>query len=135
MNDDLRTRESARRKALWTLSHLIPGDPKAAAILDVLDGIEDQERVDLNRSHPGLDIDAVRKAVLIERHSSGISIVREAGIPQPWRERFLQASTGSTRLVDGPYAYDWDKFLTQWQAEMRHLYAHRAARRPGHDDP
>ena len=49
MADDLRTRESVRRKALWTLSHLMPGDPKAAAILDVLDGIEDQERVDLNR--------------------------------------------------------------------------------------
>ncbi|WP_122677347.1 hypothetical protein [Pseudomonas viridiflava] len=128
MVDDLSSRESVRRKALWTLSHLIPGDPKAAAIVDVLDDIEGQERVDLNHSHPCLDIDAVRKAVLIERHSSGISIVREVGIPQPWRERFLQASIGSTRLVDGPYAHDWDKFLTQWQAEMQHLDAHRAAK-------
>jgi hypothetical protein len=68
MADDLRTRESVRRKALWTLSHLMPGDPKAAAILDVLDDIEEQERVDLNRGHPGVDIDAARKAVLIERH-------------------------------------------------------------------
>lgn len=50
MADDLRTRESVRRKALWTLSHLMPGDPKAAAILDVLDNIEDQERVDLKPS-------------------------------------------------------------------------------------
>lgn len=33
-DDDLRTREAVRRKALWTLSHLMPGDPKAAAILD-----------------------------------------------------------------------------------------------------
>ena len=63
MADDLRTRESVRRKALWTLSHLIPGDPKAAAIVDVLDDIEAQERVDLNHSHLGLDIDAVREAV------------------------------------------------------------------------
>jgi hypothetical protein len=129
MPDDLRTRESVRRKALWTLTHLMPGDPKAAAILDVLDDIEDQERVDLNRSHLSLDINAVRKAVLIERHSSGINIVDEANIPQPWRERFLQASIGSTRLVDGPYAHDWDKFLTQWQAEMKHLDAHMSARR------
>jgi hypothetical protein len=129
MVDDLRSRESVRRKALWTLSHLMPGDPKAAAILDVLDDIEDQERVDLNRSHPGLDIDSVRNAVLIERNSSGISIVREACTPQPWRERFLQASIGSTRLVDGPYAHDWEKFLTQWQAEMKHLDAHMSARR------
>lgn len=129
MADDLRTRESVRRKAFWTLSHLVPGDPQAAAILNVIDDIEDQERVDSNRNHPCLDIDAVRKAVLIERHSSGISIVREAGIPQPWRERFLQASIGSTRLVDGPYAHDWDKFLTQWQAEMQHLDAHISAGR------
>jgi hypothetical protein len=128
MADDLRTRESVRRKALWTLSHLMPGDPKAAAILDVLDDIEDQERADLNRSHPCLDSDAVRKAVLIERHSSGINIVDEASIPQPWRERFRLASIGSTRLVDGPYAHDWDKFLAQWQAEMEHLDAHMSAR-------
>ena len=132
MADDLRTRESVRRKALWTLSHLMPGDPKAAAILDVLDDIDDQERVDLNRSHPGLDIDAVRKAVLIERHSSSINIVDEASIPQPWRERFLQASIGSTRLVDGLYAHDWEKFLTKWQAEMQHLDAHMSARRAPH---
>lgn len=127
MVDDLRSRESVRRKALWTLSHLIPGDPNAAAIVDVLDNIEGQERVDPNHSHPGLNIDAVRKAVQIERHSSGISIVREASISQPWRERFLQASIGSTRLTVGPYAHDWEKFLAQWQVEMRHLDAHRSA--------
>lgn len=83
MADDLRTRESVRRKAPWTLSHLMPGDLKAAAILDVLDDIEEQERVDLNRGHPGVDIDAARKAVLNERHSSSINIVDEACIPQP----------------------------------------------------
>ena len=129
MADDLHTRESVRRKALWTLSHLVPGDTQAAAILNVLDDIEDQERVDLNQSHPHLDIDAVRKAVLIERHSSGINIVDEASIPQPWRERFLQASIGSTRLIDAPYARDWEKFLAQWQVEVQHLAAHKIARR------
>ena len=129
MADDLRTRESVRRKALWTLSHLVPGDPQAAAILNVLDDIEDLERVDLIQSHPHPDIDAVRKAVLIERHSSGINIVDEASIPQPWRERFLQASIGSTRLIDAPYARDWEKFLAQWQVEMQHLAAHKTARR------
>ena len=129
MADDLRTREYVRRKALWTLSHLVPGDPQAAAILNVLDDIEDQERVDLHHSNPHLDTDAVRKAVLIERHSSGINIVDEARIPQPWRERFLQASIGSTRLIDAPYARDWEKFLAQWQVEMQHLAAHKIARR------
>lgn len=133
MADDLRTRESVRRKALWTLSHLMPGDPRAAAILDVLDDIEHQERIDLSRNPPVIDINAVRRTVLVERHSSGISIVREASIPQPWRERFQLASIGSTRLADGPYAPDWEKFLTKWQAEMQHLDAHRAARRPEQD--
>ncbi|MEE3923523.1 hypothetical protein [Pseudomonas viridiflava] len=128
MADDLRTRESVRRKALWTLSHLVPGDPQAGAILNVLDDIENKERVDLNQSHPHRDIDAVRKAVLIERHSSGVNIVDEASIPQPWRERFLQASIGSTRLTVGPYAHDGEKFLALWQVEMRHLDAHRSAR-------
>lgn len=128
MVDDLRTRESLRRKALWTLSHLMPGDPKAAEILDVLDDIDDQEHVELNRHRPSLDIDDARKSVLIERHSSGIRILREASIPQPWRERFLQASIGSTRLEDGLYAHDWEKFLTQWDVEMRHLNAHLSAR-------
>lgn len=128
MADDLRARESLRRKALWALSHLVPGEPQAAAILNVLDDIEDQERVDLNQSNPHLDIDVVRKSVMIARHSSGITIVDEASIPQPWRERFLQASIGSTRLIDGPYAHDWEKFLAQWQAEMKHLDAHRSVR-------
>lgn len=128
MVDDLRTRESLRRKALWTLSNLTPGDSKAAAILDLLDDIDEQERADLSRCLSGLDIDVVRKAVLIKRHSSSINIVDEASIPQPWRERFIQASIGSTRLIDGPYAHDWEKFLTQWQVEMRHLDAHWSAR-------
>lgn len=129
MVDDLCTRETVRREALWTLSHLMPGDPKAVAILDVLDEIEEQERIAQNRHQPGLDIDAARKALLIERHRSSINIVNEASIPQPWRERFLQASIGSRRLVDGPYAHDWEKFLTQWQVEMQHLDAHMSARR------
>lgn len=58
---------------------------------------------------------------------SGIDIILEQTIPQPWRERFHQASIGSTRLIDGPYARDLDKFLVGWEAEMRHLEAHRAA--------
>ena len=130
MADNLRSRESVRRKALWTLSHLVPGDPKAAAILDVLDDIEDQERNDPKRNRSPVDIDAIRRAVLIERLSSSIRIVQEVSIPQPWRERFLQASVGSTRLVDGPYAHDWEKFLTEWLVEMRHLAEHRYARQP-----
>ncbi|MNR42023.1 hypothetical protein D3C85_1604910 [compost metagenome] len=69
MADDLRTRESVRRKAPWTLSHLMPGDLKAAAILDVLADIEDQELIAQKRNQPVLDVDTARKAVLIECHS------------------------------------------------------------------
>jgi hypothetical protein len=59
--------------------------------------------------------------------------VLELTIPQPWRERFQQASIGSTRVVEGPYATDWEKFLARWEAEMRHLEQHRAARYKSND--
>lgn len=52
----------------------MPGDPKPATILDVLDDIEDQLCIDFNQSRAGLDPEAVPKGVLIERHSSSISI-------------------------------------------------------------
>jgi hypothetical protein len=62
------------------------------------------------------------------RHNSGLDIILEQTIPQPWRERFLQASIGSTRVPDGPYAADWDNFLTEWEREMQHLQTHRLAK-------
>ncbi|WP_325167131.1 hypothetical protein [Pseudomonas sp. MF7448] len=69
----------------------------------------------------------VRDSVAVQHHHSGIDIVLEHDIPQPWRERFLQASIGSTRLADGPYATDWEKFLDEWEREMQHLHNHRVA--------
>lgn len=45
----------------------------------------------------------------------------------PWRERFDQASVGSTRLVAGPYLDDLKKFVDEWEREMIHLQAHRDA--------
>ncbi|MNW11484.1 hypothetical protein D3C71_2089550 [compost metagenome] len=63
----------------------------------------------------------------MKRLHSGIDIVLELNIPELWRERFFQASIGSTRLVDGLYATDWKKFLAAWEAEMQHLEAHRTA--------
>ncbi|MCF5725533.1 hypothetical protein [Pseudomonas syringae] len=44
----------------------------------MLDDIVNQERNEPNRNHPGVDIDAFRKAVLVERHSAGIGILRLA---------------------------------------------------------
>ena len=91
------------------LESLPPGDPEAYGTVTVLDYIDLQER---NDPHTGktFELNEVRDYVTVERHHSGIDIVLELDIPQPWRERFFQASIGSTRLTEGPYARDWEKF-------------------------
>lgn len=127
-HDALRQLEGARRRTLWELASLRPGDPTASDLLAILDDLDDQERNDTPCSDKPLDLIQVRNSVSAMRHNSGINIILEQTIPQPWRERFHQASIGSTRFVDGPYASDWDKFLESWEAEMRHLEQHRAAR-------
>lgn len=75
-----------------------------------------------------LELTDVRDTVPIQHRHGSIDIIFEQDIPEPWRERFFQASVGSTKVSDGPYAKDWDKFLAMWEVEMRHLEAHRAAR-------
>jgi len=127
--NDLRELESERRRALWALANLSPADPKVSNLLTILDDLDRQERHSASGTDKRLELNAVRDAVPIKRHHSGIDIVLERDIPEPWRERFLQASIGSTRLPDGPYARDWKKFLSEWESEMRHLALHRAARR------
>ena len=72
-------------------------------------------------------LNEVRELVRIKLHRSRIDIVSELDIPEPWRGRFLQASIGSTRLPEGPYAHDWNKFLDEWERQMQHLQDHRAA--------
>lgn len=119
---DLREREKLRRKALWTLSMLQPGDPEAKPVADVLDGIDRR-----GTSDEGGSVDELDTVVMTELRAHGLQIVREASIPQPWRERFLQASVGSTRHADGPYLHDFQKFIVMWKQEMEHLQAHRIA--------
>lgn len=121
-------REMARRKALWELARFAPGDPMAADILDVLNAIDVQDSDNAPLPGRGLSIDEVANSVPEEELPTGIWIVREAGIPQPWLERFRCASVGSTRVVEGPYATDWEKFLKKWKAEMGHLEEHRSVR-------
>ena len=133
-HDELRQLEGARRRTLWALACLRPGDPTASDLLAILDDLDDQERNDTPSSDKPLDLIQVRNSVSVMRHNSGIIIILEQTIPQPWRERFYQASIGSTRLIDGPYASDWDKFLASWEAEMRHLEQHRAARNKSKKD-
>ena len=69
----------------------------------------------------------IREFVPVAYHHSGINVVLELDIPQPLRERFRQASVGSTRLTDGLFAADWDKFLDEVEREMLHPQIHRVA--------
>ena len=127
-HDELRKLVATRRKALWEIARLLPGDPKAADALAILDDLDDQERSETPSTGEPLEFSKARDSVPVQHHNCGIDIVLEMTIPQPWRERFLQASIGSTRVVEGPYATDWNKFLAGWEAETRHLEQHRAAR-------
>jgi hypothetical protein len=128
-SDELRELERTRRKALWALASLHPGDPEASDRVAILDHLDDQQQSDTPSTDTPMGLKEVRDSVPVQHHRCGIDIVLEHDIPQPWRERFLQASIGSTRIADGLYATDWDKFLSSWEAEMRLLEAHRAARR------
>ena len=126
-HNDLRELEAKRRKALWMLASISPGDPKAFDALSILDDLDLQERKYSPHTDKALELNQVRDCVTVQHHPSGIDIILEQTIPQPWRERFLQASIGSTRFPDGPYATNWDKFLTEWVREMQHLQNHRVA--------
>lgn len=123
--DLLRERERTRRRVLWTLASLHPGDSNASDLLAILDKVDDLERNNPPCSDKPLELVVARNSVSVMRHNSGIDIILEQTIPQPWRERFHQASIGSTRVPDGPYATDWDKFLIEWEREMQHLQNHR----------
>lgn len=126
-DDELRELEAKRRKALWMLANISPGDSKAFEALSILDDLDFQERKYSPSAGKALELNKLRDCVTVQHHDSGIDIILEQTIPQPWRERFHQASIGSTRLIDGPYAANWDKFLTEWEREMQHLQNHRLA--------
>ena len=64
--EELRHRETERRKALWTLANILPGDLKALHALDVLDEIEQRERLDSASIGQPLSIEAVQRLVRIE---------------------------------------------------------------------
>ncbi|CEL29329.1 hypothetical protein [Pseudomonas fluorescens] len=126
VDQNLRDREKIRRKALWSLTHLRPGDPKATPIVSMLDEIARQDEAD-RLLRDMAKVEDLRDLVVTEPRSSGLQIVREESIPEPWRERFLQASIGSTRLGAGPYLHDLEKFVHLWTQEIQHLEAHRSA--------
>ncbi|MDD1984801.1 hypothetical protein NP546_25315 [Pseudomonas asiatica] len=113
--------ERQLRRLLWALSAFQPGDPKAIVLLQEMHAVEqDLDDVALSCKH-------LLDQVTTSAHTSGRRIVDELTIPSPWRERFAQASVGSTRLAAGPYLHDLEKFVDEWEKEMRHLETHRQA--------
>ncbi|MDD2127948.1 hypothetical protein NP856_02085 [Pseudomonas sp. 17391] len=117
----LRGLEVARRRALWALADLRPGDVRAEPTLLELDEIDQAQ-------HELLSGDVLSSQELIHviktQLHNGIRLVIEDSIPEPWRQRFEAASIGCTRLGAGPYLVDFERFALAWHAEMEHLKAH-----------
>jgi hypothetical protein len=125
---DIQLRENQRRRALWRLAALAPGDTVAFELIQVIDEIDQAELDDDSLATKILGVEDVLIQVAVEPHPSTMSIVRVEDISQPWRARFLAASIASTRVAEGFYADDWHSFLRKWETEMRHVAEHRTAR-------
>ncbi|WAB96414.1 hypothetical protein OSW16_17905 [Pseudomonas putida] len=121
----LRRLEIARRRALWALADLQPGDARAEKVLAELDEV-DQGLRDIV-SGDQLSAQELVDVVTTKLHS-GVQVLVEDSIPEPWLQRFQAASVGSTRLAEGPYLRDFKKFVEVWHQELEHLSAHRSKR-------
>lgn len=134
MNDAncLWRRERKRRYALWDLGRLHPGSESAIQYLAILDDVEREDRDDPTGEAVAMSVEELRERVpeteIVGVSESHFVVVLDEHIPEPWRTRFEEASTGSTRLRQGSYARDWRRFLRLWSAEMQHLAAHREMR-------
>lgn len=125
-------RERKRRYALWDLERQQPGSDRAIQYLAILDEIEREDRDDPIGDAVAMSVDELRECVpeteIKEVSGSHVVVVLDEHIPEPWKTRFEEASTGSTRLRQGCYARDWRRFLRLWTVEMQHLAAHREMR-------
>lgn len=103
---DLKAREQARRRGLWGSK-----TEESAALLDLIKRLDSENPI--GRA-AGWSVNQVRDRVspAQERH------VKPEEIPEPWRERFLQASRGSTISADGHPIDDWHYFLQLWDKEI-----------------
>ncbi|WP_411958974.1 hypothetical protein ACK56M_20975 [Pseudomonas sp. s4] len=123
--DQLRKLEVAKRRALWALAKLQPGNPVAEKVLVELDEIDQA----LDGLVTGRDLSSQElMAAVTTQYHNGIRLVVDDSIPEPWRQRFWAASVGSTRLAAGAYFLDFEKFVLTWQRELEHLKAHRSSR-------
>ncbi|HCF3951257.1 TPA: hypothetical protein NID70_000810 [Pseudomonas aeruginosa] len=119
----LRSLEIARRRALWALADLQPGDARAEKVLTELNEVE--QGLQGVVSGDQLSAQELVDVVTTKLHN-GAQLIAEDSIPEPWLQRFQAASVGSTRLAEGPYLRDFEKFVAVWHQELEHLNAHRA---------
>ncbi|CAI8966009.1 hypothetical protein [Pseudomonas soli] len=115
--------EIARRRALWALADLQPGDARAEKVLAELDKVEQGLQGMVTGDQ--LSAQELLDVVITKLHNSVLLVVEDS-IPEPWLQRFRAASVGSTRLAEGPYLRDFKKFVEVWHQELEHLNAHRA---------
>lgn len=121
-NDPLWIHERDRRKAIWQLDRLAPGDPRAEPILQRLAEIEQLDPL------AECDLDLRQLLELpSEAHRVGYQIVRPEHIPEPWRTRFAVANTGAARVAEGYYWHDWLDFIAAWSTEIDHIDKHKRA--------
>ena len=123
----LHDRERNRRDAIWRLELIEPGSKAAEPFLELLSAIRDADETDPIGEACAFGIDEVVALVPITSVSGSIDYVGYDDIPEPWCERFLQASAGSTATIRGGYASDWEKFVRLWTAEMEMIKKHQEA--------
>lgn len=121
----LRRLEIARRRALWALADLQPGDARAEKVLTELDEVDQGLQVIVSGDQ--LSAQELVNVVTTKLHN-GTQLVVEDSIPEPWLQLFQAASVGSTRLAEGPYLRDFEKFVAVWHQELEHLNDHRSKR-------
>nr|WP_218178411.1 hypothetical protein [Pseudomonas putida] len=119
----MRSLEIARRRALWALADLRPGTARAETALAELEKV-DQALLGVVGGDQ-LTAQEVVDVITTKLHN-GVQLVVEDSIPEPWLQRFQAASVGSTRLAEGPYLRDFEKFMVVWHQELEHVKAHRA---------
>ncbi|HEE9764641.1 TPA: hypothetical protein R8F97_005634 [Pseudomonas putida] len=120
----LRLRELRRRKILWSLAPLVPGDRRAKKFLKWLDHLDYEEQCIYPQA---LSAGQVSNLVPSESYPNGIPFVRCEEIPQPWRERFLCLNRDSIREREVAYYHDWMKFISEWRKGEAIVEHHRAA--------
>lgn len=122
-------REHERRDSIWRLELIDLGSKSAEPFLESLSRISNADEIDPIGEAYARSVDEVFEMVPITSVPGSIDYVGYDDIPEPWCERFLQASAGSTATIRGCYAGDWKKFIRLWGVEMEMVVEHELALR------